>query len=399
MAQILKQRIEQQCRLYHSEVVAIRRHLHANPELAFKEYNTADFIASKLKQYGIPFEKNIAKTGIVAFIQGKKKDKVIALRADMDALPIKELKITPYISKNEGVMHACGHDAHSAMLLLAAKILNDIKADLDGSIKLIFQPSEEALPGGALAMIQAGVLDNPPVRHVIGQHVLPTMDAGKVGYRSGMYMASTDEIYLTVKGKGGHGATPDLNVDPVLIASHIVVALQQVVSRMASPTIPTVLSFGRFIALGQTNIIPDEVKLSGTIRTFDEDWRSNAKEKITKLAKEMANSMGGSCDVNIVAGYPFVVNDQNLTSNLSLFSKEYLGKRKVEELEMRMTAEDFAYYGHKVPSSFFRIGTRTRGSEITNLHTATFDIDEDALFHGMGNLAYIAYRTLEELSD
>ncbi len=399
MAQILRQRIEQQCRLYHSEVVAVRRHIHANPELAYQEFKTADFIASKLDQYGIPYEKNIAKTGIVGFIEGKKKDKVIALRADMDALPIEELNQTPYKSKNKGVMHACGHDAHSAMLLLAAKILNDMRADLDGSVKLIFQPSEEMLPGGALAMIEAGVLDNPPVRHVIGQHVLPTLASGKVGYRSGMYMASSDEIYLTVKGKGGHGATPDLNIDPVLIASHIVVAMQQVVSRIAPPTIPTVVSFGRFIAEGQMNVIPDEVKLSGILRTFNEEWRTKARAKITNIAQDMAQSMGGSCEVNIVPGYPFVVNDITLTENLKLFSKEYLGQRKVEDLDMRMTAEDFAYYAHKVPSSFFRIGTRTRGKEITNLHTANFDIDEDALYRGMGNLAYIAYRTLEELPD
>ncbi len=399
MATILKQRIEQYCRLYHSEVVAVRRHIHANPELAFEEIHTADFIASKLKQYGIPYETNVAKTGIVGFIEGKKKDKVIALRADMDALPIKELNAIPYKSKNQGIMHACGHDAHSAMLLLAAKILNDIRADLDGSIKLIFQPSEEVLPGGAKAMIEAGVLENPRVRHVIGQHVLPTMPSGKVGYRQGKYMASSDELYLTIKGKGGHGATPDLTIDPVLIASHIVVALQQVVSRIASPLMPTVVSFGRFIAEGQTNVIPDEVKIAGILRTFDEAWRDKARKKITKIATEIAQSMGGSCEVNIVEGYPTVINDATLTENLKLFSKEYLGQRKVEELEMRMTAEDFAYYGQKVPSSFFRIGTRIRGKAITNLHTATFDIDEDALFKGMGNLAYIAYRTLEELAD
>ncbi len=399
MAKILKQRIEQYCRLYHSEVVAVRRHIHANPELAFQEEQTAEFIASKLKQYGIPYQTNVAKTGIVGFIEGKKKDKVIALRADMDALPIIELNDIPYKSKNKGIMHACGHDAHSAMLLLAARILNDIKDDLDGSIKLIFQPSEEALPGGAKAMIAEGVLQNPPVRHVIGQHVLPTMASGKVGFRSGMYMASTDELHLVVKGKGGHGATPDLNIDPVLIASHIVVAMQQLVSRIAPPTIPTVVSFGRFIAEGQTNVIPDEVKLSGILRTFDEKWRAKAHEKITKLAQELAQSMGGSCEVRIESGYPFVVNDPVLTENLSLYAKEYMGTRKVEELDMRMTAEDFAYYGHQVPSSFFRIGTKTRGKEITNLHTASFDIDEDSLYKGMGNLAYIAYRTLEELAD
>lgn len=399
MADILRQRIEQYCRLYHSEVIAVRRHIHAHPELAFQENHTAEFIASKLDQYGIPYKTNVAKTGIVAFIEGKKKDKVIALRADMDALPIVELNDVPYKSKNEGVMHACGHDAHSAMLLLAARILNEIRADLNGSIKLIFQPSEEAFPGGAKVMIEEGVLENPPVHHVIGQHVLPTMDSGKLGFRSGMYMASTDEIYLTVKGKGGHGATPDLNVDPVLIASHTVVALQQLVSRMAPPNIPTVLSFGRFIAEGQTNIIPDEVKIAGTLRTFNEEWRAKAHTKIKQLAENLAVSMGGECEVNIAHGYPFVVNDASLTANLRLYAKEFMGSQKVEDLDIRMTAEDFAYFGHQVPSTFYRIGTRTKGKEITNLHTAKFDIDEDALYKGMGAMAYLAYRTLEELPD
>jgi len=245
---ILKQQIEQHCRIYHSEVVAMRRYIHANPELGFQENNTANFICKKLDEYGIPYKRNIAKTGIVGLIEGKRKDKVIALRADMDALPIIETNEVAYKSKNEGVMHACGHDAHTSILLGAAKILNEIKDQLDGSVKLIFQPSEEAFPGGAKMMIEEGVLKNPEVKNVIGEHVLPTLEAGKVGFRSGIYMASTDEIYLTIKGKGGHAATPDLNVDSVIIAAQILVALQQVVSRNAQACIPSVLSFGRVIA-------------------------------------------------------------------------------------------------------------------------------------------------------
>jgi len=398
MASTLRHRIEQHCRLYHSDVVAVRRYIHANPELAFEEYKTSEFICKKLDQYGIPYQI-MAKTGIVAFIEGKKKDKVIALRADMDALPIQEIKSTPYKSKVDGVMHACGHDAHSAMLLLAGRVLNEMRHDLDGSIKLIFQPSEEQIPGGAKAMIEAGVLENPKVRHVIGQHVLPTMASGRVGYRAGKYMASSDELFLKIIGKGGHGATPDLNIDPVLIASHIVVAIQQVVSRMAKPTIPTVVSFGRFIANGHVNIIPDEANLAGILRTFDEEWRAEALKKITKLAETMAESMGAKCEVTIVNGFPVVDNDEELTKNCMQFSREFLGKRKVEDLEMRMTAEDFAYYGQNVPSTFLRLGTKTRGKEVTNLHNALFDIDEDALYHGMGNLVFVAYRTLEELID
>jgi amidohydrolase len=282
-------------------------------------------------------------------------------------------------------------------LLGAAKILNEMKSDLDGSIKLIFQPSEEAFPGGAKIMIEEGILESPHVQHVIGLHVLPTLDAGKVAFRSGMFMASTDEIYLTVKGKGGHGATPELNVDPVLMAANILVSLQQLVSRMASPQIPTVLSFGRFIADGRTNIIPDEVILEGTLRTFNEDWRTKAHILIHDMCKNMAIGMGGSCHVRIEKGYPFLVNDPSLTENLKILSKEFLGKNNVLDMEMRMTAEDFAYFTQQRPSTFFRIGTKTKGKEVTNLHTAQFDIDEEALHDGMGLMAYLAFRQLEEM--
>ena len=394
---IVKQRILQHCRINHSEVVAMRRYLHMNPELAFKENNTADFICRKLDEYGIPYQRNIAKTGVVGLITGQRKDKVIALRADMDALPITEVNDVPYKSKNEGVMHACGHDAHTAILLGAAKILNEMRDHLDGTVKLIFQPSEEAFPGGAKMMIDEGVLQNPDVSHVIGEHVLPTLDSGKVGFRAGMYMASTDEIYLTVKGRGGHAATPDLNVDPVLIASHIVVALQQVVSRNAPPWIPSVLSFGRIIGEGRTNVIPNVVTLDGTFRTFNEEWRKEAHEHIKRIAAGTAKAMGGECEVRIAHGYPFVVNDSSLTERLKRYAKEYLGERKVVDLDMRMTAEDFAYYSHAVPSVFYRLGTKTRGKPVTNLHTPDFDIDEDALYKGMGLMAHIAYRQLEEM--
>lgn len=394
---VIKKRIEQFSRIYHSEVVAIRRHLHMNPELAFEEYNTADFICKKLDDYGIPYERNIAKTGVVGLIEGRRKDKVIALRADMDALPIQEENDTPYCSKKPGIMHACGHDAHTSILLGAAHILNEIKDQLDGTIKLIFQPSEEAFPGGAKAMINEGVLQNPAVQHVIGEHVYPTLDAGKVGFKSGMYMASTDEIYLTVKGKGGHAATPDLNIDPVLIASHIIVALQQLVSRMAQPWIPTVLSFGRMIADGRTNIIPNQVTMDGTLRTFDEAWRKEAHQKIKQIAENTAQAMGATCEVKIAHGYPFVVNDPSLTTRLKRYATEFLGEKKVVDLDLRMTAEDFAYFSHELPSVFYRLGTKTKGKEVTNLHTSNFDIDEEALHIGIGLMAFMAYRQLEEM--
>lgn len=393
----LAQQIQYHCRINHSEVVAIRRHIHANPELAFQEVKTAAFICKKLDEYGIPYTANVAKTGVVGFIEGKNKEKVIALRADMDALPITEAGNCSFTSNNPGVMHACGHDAHTAILLGAAKILNEMKNTLEGSIKLIFQPSEEAFPGGAKLMIEEGVLQNPEVKHVIGLHVLPTLDAGKVAFRSGMSMASTDEIYLTVKGKGGHGATPELNIDPVLIASHLLIALQQLVSRMASPQIPTVLSFGKFIADGRTNIIPDEVQMAGTLRTFNEDWRAKAHILIKDLCKNMAISMGGNCEVRIDKGYPFLVNDEKLTENLRILAKEYLGEINVKDMEMRTTAEDFAYFTQQKPSTFFRLGTRKKGGEITNLHTSTFEIDEESLHTGMGVMAYLAIRQIEEI--
>ena len=375
-----------------NEIIEIRRHIHTNPELGFEEYKTSEFIASKLTEFGIPFKKGIAKTGIVALIQCKNPQKItIALRADMDALPILEQNDVKYKSVNEGVMHACGHDAHVACLLGAAKIINSLKEELQGTVKLIFQPSEEMFPGGALAMINEGVLENPKPDLIIGQHVLPTMDSGKMGLKSGKYMASTDEIYLTVKGKGGHGATPELNIDPIVISAHIIIALQQIVSRNARPDVPTVLSFGRVIANGRTNIIPDLVTLDGTLRTFDEVWRAEVHQKITKMAQSIAEGMGGSCDVRIEKGYPFLVNDDKVTKEVSDNAKVFLGDSNVEELPLRMTAEDFAYFTQQIPACFYRLGIRNESKGITsNLHTNTFNIDEDSLKTGMGLMAWLA---------
>ncbi len=392
----LKNKIKKYATDFLPEIIAIRRHIHINPELSFEEFNTSDFIISKLEGMGIPYKKNIAKTGIVALIEGKEPHlKVTTLRADMDALPITEESNVEYKSINNGVMHACGHDAHMASLLGAAKILSELKNDFKGTVKLIFQPSEEKFPGGALLMIKEGALENPKSDNIIGQHVLPTLEAGKVGLKTGKYMASTDEIYITVKGKGGHGATPELIIDPVLIASHIVVALQQIVSRNAMPGVPTVLSFGRFIANGRTNIIPDEVKIDGTIRTFDEIWRAEAHKKITKMAQSIAESMGGACDVFIDKGYPYLVNDTHLTNKVKNYAIDYLGNNNVIDLDMRMTSEDFAYYSQKIPACFYRLGVKNEKKKITsNLHTSTFDVDEQALETGMGLMAWIALSEL-----
>jgi amidohydrolase len=377
-------------------IIGIRRHLHANPELSEKEFNTANFICKTLDSYGISYTRNIGGNGIVAKIEGRQpQTTTLALRADMDALPINELNDCDYKSQHPGVMHACGHDVHMSSLLGTTKILNELRNEFEGTIRLIFQPSEEKFPGGALAMIKDGVLENPVPERILGQHVLPTLEAGKVGFKSGKYMASTDEIYLTIKGRGGHSATPDLNTDTVLIASHIIVALQQVVSRMVPPGVPTVLSFGRVIADGRTNIIPSEVKIDGTFRTFDEVWRARAHEKITMIAKGMAESMGGTCDVFIDHGYPFLVNDDLATSEAKALAQEYLGPENVVELDQRMTAEDFAYYTQIIPACFYRLGVKNPAWEtIRNLHTPEFDADERSLETGMGLMAWLAVMTL-----
>jgi amidohydrolase len=395
----LREKIKALASEFSPGIIQIRRHLHANPELSEKEFNTADFICKTLDDYGIKYERNIGGNGIIAKIEGREpQSSTLALRADMDALPIKELNECEYKSLNPGVMHACGHDVHMASLLGTTRILNELRSEFNGTIRLIFQPSEEKFPGGALAMINDGVLKNPVPERIYGQHVLPTLEAGKVGFKQGKYMASTDEVYLTVKGRGGHSATPDLNTDTVLIASHIIVALQQVVSRSAPPGVPTVLSFGRVIADGRTNIIPSEVKIDGTFRTFDEAWRAKAHERITTIAQGMAESMGGSCEVFIDHGYPFLVNDDKATSEAKALAQQYLGTENVVDLDQRMTAEDFAYYSHIIPACFYRLGVKNPAWEkIRNLHTPEFDADERSLETGIGLMAWLAVNQLKPL--
>jgi amidohydrolase len=391
------EKIKQLSKQLLPEIVSVRRQIHSNPELAFEEHKTAATIASVLDKYGIEYEKGIAKTGVVALIKGKPGGKTIALRADMDALPVKELNDVEYKSKSDGVMHACGHDVHTASLLGAAIILQKLRNEFSGTVKLIFQPSEEKYPGGAKVMIEEGVLENPKPDIIFGQHVYPDIEAGKVGMKSGNYMASTDEIFLTVKGRGGHGALPHKNIDPVLIASHIIIALQQIVSRNARPDLPTVISFGRVIADGQTNVIPDEVKIEGIMRTFDEEWRAEIKNKITKMAKGIAGSMGGECEVFIDQGYPVLINNDKVTEDARKYAIEYLGKENVLDLELRTTAEDFAYFTQKVPGCFYRLGVRNEQKGITsNLHTATFDVDESSLETGMGLMAWMTVREMGE---
>lgn len=392
----IKQQIKELAKKNAHEVIAIRRHIHAHPELSYEEYNTAKYVAEQLRTIGINPLEGVAKTGLTAVIEGKNPTKkVLALRADMDALPIFEANDVEYKSKNEGVMHACGHDAHTASLLGAAKILHELRDQFEGSVKLIFQPGEEKNPGGASLMIKDGALKNPAPECIFGQHVMPLIPAGKVGFKAGMYMASCDEIYLTVKGKGGHGAIPELTIDPVLITSHIIVALQQIISRNASPKTPTVLSFGKVIANGATNIIPEEVYVAGTFRAMNEEWRSEAHKRITQMAQGIASAMGGECDVNISVGYPFLENDPALTHKTRAAAEEYVGKENVVDLDVWMGAEDFAYYTHEMPACFYRLGTRNEARGITSyVHTPTFDIDEEALETGAGMMAWLAINEL-----
>ncbi len=393
----MKEKVKSLAKEFLPEIISCRRHLHRNPELSFHEFNTQKFVEEKLDAMGIVHHR-LANTGVVALIEGKNPaKKVIALRGDMDALPILETNKVEYKSKNDGVMHACGHDVHTSSLLGVAKILSELKNEFEGTVKFIFQPGEEKLPGGASLMIKEGVLENPKPDAVLGQHVMPQIDAGKVGFRKGLYMASTDEIYVTVRGKGGHGAMPHLTIDPVLITSHMIVALQQIVSRNAKPSVPSVLSFGKVIANGATNVIPDSVYLEGTFRTLNEEWRDEAHLKMKKMAEGIAQSMGGTCEFNIVRGYPFLINDEELTERSKKYAEDFLGKENVEELEIWMAAEDFSFFTQQSVACFYRLGVRNEQRGITSsVHTSTFDIDETALETGMGLMAWM---TLKELGN
>lgn len=389
---------------YHAEVIfeevkAIREHLHKHPELSFEEKETAAYISKMLSEWGIEHKTNIGGYGIVALMEGKtNKGKVVALRADMDALPINEQNIAPYCSVNKGIMHACGHDVHTACVLGAAKILKELKNEWEGTVKLIFQPGEEKFPGGASIMIKEGVLENPKVDVIFGQHVHPAMEVGKVGFRPGIMMASADEIHITVKGKGGHGAYPHNLIDPVLISAHLIVSLQQIISRNNVPGTPSVLSIGKVIANGATNIIPSEVKLEGTFRTFDEKWRAEAKQKIRQITESICKGMGGDCDIDIKDGYPFLNNHESITKASKVAAIEFLGEEQVVDMELLMASEDFSYYTHHANACFYRLGVGNKAKGITSLvHTPTFDIDSEALKIGSSMMAWLAVKELANL--
>lgn len=392
----LRDKIKELAANLAGEAVKDRRHIHANPELSFEEYETASYVAESLREMDVEVQENIAGTGVVGLIKGKDPEsKVIALRADMDALPIIEANDVSYKSLKPGVMHACGHDVHTSSLLGTARILSQVRDQFNGTIKLLFQPGEEKIPGGASLMIKDGVLENPAPANIIGQHVMPGIPVGKVGFREGMYMASADEIYITVKGKGGHAAMPDKNIDPILIASHILVALQQIISRNCDPRIPSVLSFGKIVGNGATNVIPEEVKIEGTFRTLDEKWRKEAHKKMKYMAECIADGMGGACEFIILNGYPFLRNDPALTSRMKAYAVEFLGQDNVVDLDIWMAAEDFAYYTQTLDACFYRLGVRNEEKGIVSgVHTPTFDIDEHALEVGSGLMAWLAVKEL-----
>lgn len=387
---MLKDQIQSLAKQYKEEFIAVRHHLHANPELSYKEFETSKFVQAKLKSFGIPFTV-MAETGVVGLIEGKNpSSKIIALRADMDALPILEENDVPYKSKVDGVMHACGHDVHTTCLLGAAKILNGLKTEWEGTVKLIFQPGEEKNPGGASIMIKEGVLENPKPQCIFGLHVHPGLQLGQLSFRGGKVMASADELYMTVKGKGGHAAAPHLAIDPILIASHLVVSLQQVISRNRNPHNPSVLSITAFNAGTTTNVIPNEVKIMGTFRAMDEAWRFEAHELIRRNAKLLVESMGGELDLHIDVGYPTVYNNEALNEKAKVKAAELLGATHVEETELRMGAEDFGYYSQVIPGCFYRLGVMNKEKGIrSGVHTPTFNIDEDAIETGMAMMAWL----------
>ncbi len=388
---MIKDKIKELAAKYADEFIEVRHYLHASPELSYNEFETSKFIQQKLSSWGIDFQV-MATTGVVGILAGKDPgSKTIALRADMDALPITELNEIDYKSKNPGIMHACGHDVHTTCLLGAAKILHELKEEWSGRVKLIFQPGEEKNPGGASLLIKEGVLDNPAPEAIFALHVHPGLPVGKLSFRSGMVMASADEIYITIRGKGGHAAAPHLTTDTILIASQLVVNLQQVVSRMNDPFNPCVLSITSIQGGNTTNVIPSEVKLAGTFRAMNEEWRFTAHELIRKICKHTAETGGAAIDVNIDVGYPFVVNNEQLTATAIRKAVEFAGAENVEETEMRMGAEDFAFYSHRIPACFFRLGVGNRQKNITSgVHTPTFNIDESAIENGMGIMAWLA---------
>ena len=388
----LKDQIKELAHGLQSQLVQWRRHLHANPELSFEEHQTMAFIAATLKSLGVEFEEGVAGTGVVASIKGvNPESRTVALRSDHDALPIMELNDVEYASKNNA-MHACGHDVHTTSLLGAAKILKETSDNWEGTVRLIFQPGEERLPGGASIMVKEGVLENPTPEHIISQHVFPDLQAGHVGMRGGMYMASADEIYMTINGKGGHAALPKGQCNPLLVASEVLLEFEKLIADREEQDVKTVLAFGFIEGQGATNIIPHQVHLKGTFRSLNEDWRFKAHKLMHDVVNDICKKRGATAYLDIRVGYPSVYNDPDLTERMRGVAIEYLGEEKVHLLPERMTGEDFSFYAQKIPGCFYRLGTASPNSDLGHhgLHTPYFDIDESAMEIGAGLMAYAA---------
>lgn len=388
---ILLDKIKKLAQENEDRFTRIRRHIHRHPELSFQEYETAAFVEEQLESFNIP-HKRIGKTGVVGLLEGKNPSKkIIALRADMDALPITEVNEVEYKSQNQGVMHACGHDVHTTCLLGTAFILKQLQDEWEGTVKLIFQPGEEKNPGGASILIKEGVLKDPAPQGIIALHVHPALETGKFSFRKGVAMASADEIYITIKSKGGHAAAPQFTADPILITANLIVSLQQIISRNCDPFTPSVLSICSIHGGNTTNVIPSEVKLMGTFRAMDERWRFNAHELIRKQTMGLVEAMGAEAEITIDVGYPVVKNDASLTEKATQLAAEFAGTENISETEMRMGAEDFGFYAQEIPACFFRLGVRDESSNVIHgVHTPNFNVDEKAIVLGVGMMAWLA---------
>ncbi len=428
----MKSTIQTLADAWFPDIVQWRRAIHRRPELAREEHETAAFIADRLREFGLEVHTGIYGTGVVGILRGGRPGPTTLLRADIDALPIREATGRDFASERDGKMHACGHDAHTACLLGAAAILSEVQDEIHGTVRFCFQPSEEVIPGGAKFMIEEGVLsarlgasgdgaspnraspdaalpdgasrdgaqDGAPdsavavdtgVDYVFGQHVRPDLPAGTIGIRPGPFMASADEIHVTVRGEGGHAAAPhELSTDVTYVASQIVVGLQSVVSRNAPPGVPSILTIGRLIADGATNVIPETATLAGTFRAMDETWRFEAHDRIRRVITQTAAAYGAEAEVDVKVGYPALVNDEAAANRVRDLAHSYAGERRTVDLDPWYAGEDFAYFLQERPGAFFTLGVGNTERGITSgLHTPTFDIDEEALRTGAGFMAYL----------
>ena len=383
----LKEVITTNVSAIYEKIKGYREHLHQNPELSYKEFNTMEYVAAKLKEIGLPYEKGVAGTGIVSIIRSSKHSEnqaCIGLRADLDALPIQEQNTASYKSKVEGVMHACGHDVHTSILLGAAEILFELREDLEHPVKLIFQPGEEKNPGGASLLIEAGVLENPKVKEMYALHVFPELEVGKLAIRPGLNMASCDELHLEIIGVGGHGAMPEKCINPILIGSEFIIEAQNIIHKSCPKEVPCVISFGHFDALGATNVIPERAEIKGTFRTMNEEWREKAAILLMDLANNLEKKYKGNVNLIVSKGYPFLKNDEELTEKLKAKFESFFGPEKIEGLALRMTSEDFSFYSQTIPVCFFRLGVGNKEKGIIySVHHPKFDVDSACLKTGM----------------